>query len=123
MISKDKEIDVLCSLAGFECPTQTGHEQAEGLSFLVGLLRQPRDMPLLFGHEVSQVGRPLISADMSSIDQVIFVNSSPWYGDFSSVFLTDKAFCCLEVVEIHMLLLSGVLESILSWLPSHEKCG
>jgi len=39
LISKDKEVDVLCSLTGFECPAQTGHEQAEGLSFFVGLLR------------------------------------------------------------------------------------
>ena len=39
LISKDKEVDVLCSLTGFECPAQTGHEQAESLSFLVGLLR------------------------------------------------------------------------------------
>jgi hypothetical protein len=39
MISKDKEIHVFCSLAGFECPAETSHEQAKCLSFLVRLLR------------------------------------------------------------------------------------
>jgi len=39
MISKDEEIHMLCSLTGFECPAQASHKQAEGLSFLVRLLR------------------------------------------------------------------------------------
>ena len=63
---------------------------------------------------MSQVDRPLICPDMPCIDQVICVNRSPWQGNCSSVFLTDKAFSCLEVVEIHMLLPSDVLENMLA---------
>jgi hypothetical protein len=38
MMSNDKKIDMFCSLAGFERPAQTCHEEAKSLCFLIGLL-------------------------------------------------------------------------------------
>ncbi len=93
LIAKDKEVDMLGALTGFERPAQARHQRAKRLRFLVRLLCQPWRMPLQLSDEVSQIDRSLTSADMPGVDQGVLVDGSPWYDDFSSVLLADETSC------------------------------